>query len=76
VFVLSASNNLIAPSLSISLPVLSENEMKCHVLLQQRFSNMRDEFDSSASDNSIAPLTPRLFPVLSENEMKQQVSYL
>jgi hypothetical protein len=48
-FVLSASDNLAAPSLSILLPVLSENELKRQVLLLQRLSLVRDEFELSAS---------------------------
>jgi hypothetical protein len=47
---LSASDNLIAPSSPILLPVLNENEMKQHVL-PPRLSEVRDEFDLSASAN-------------------------
>jgi hypothetical protein len=50
VFDLSASNNLIAPSLPILLTVWSENKMKQQVLLL-RSSKVRCEFDLSASDN-------------------------
>jgi hypothetical protein len=50
-FDLSASDNLAAPAVPISLPVLSENEMKQQVLLQ-RLRVVRDEFDLRISDNS------------------------
>jgi hypothetical protein len=75
VFVLSASDNLIAPSLPMSQPLLSENEMKQKGLLLSMESVARDEFDWSASDNLIAPSSPMLLPALSENHTKQQICY-
>jgi hypothetical protein len=69
VFDLSASDNWMAPSLPILLPVLSENEMKRKFLLLIS-SDVRVEFDVSARDNLVAPLEPILFPLLSENEIK------
>jgi hypothetical protein len=69
-FDLSASDNLVAPSVLMRFPVLSENEMK-QQLLQLRPSEVRDVFDLSASDNLVAPLLPILLPALSENEMTQ-----
>jgi hypothetical protein len=66
-FDLIASDNLITPSLSMLLPVLSENEMKQQQLLL-RLSFVRDEFDLSASDNWMAPSLPIRLPVLSENK--------
>jgi hypothetical protein len=48
VFDLSASDNLIAPSSPILLPVLSENEMKQQVLLPLRLREVRVVFDLSA----------------------------
>jgi hypothetical protein len=73
-FDLSASANLMAPSLPILLPVLSENQMKQQAVLL-RSSSVRVEFDRSASDNLKAPSLPIILPILSENEMKQQVCY-
>jgi hypothetical protein len=66
VFTLSASENLIAPSLPISLSVWSENETsQTNNLLPPILSKVRDEFDSGQI----------LISALSENEMKQQVCY-
>jgi hypothetical protein len=62
---LSASDNLTTASLPISLPVMSENEMKQQVL-QLRSSKVRDEFDLSASNNWTAPSVLILLSVLSE----------
>jgi hypothetical protein len=76
VFTLSASENLIAPSLPISLSVWSENETsQTNNLLPPILSKVRDEFDLSASANLVAPSGPILISALSENEMKQQVCY-
>ena len=75
VFDLSASNNLIAPSLPIVLPVLSENEMKQWVL-QLRSSEVIDELDLSTLDNSSTSVVQILLSVLSENETKEQVHYI
>jgi hypothetical protein len=61
VFDLSASANLQTSSLPISLPVLSENEMKSTSLLLLRMSEVRDEFNLSASDNLVAPSSPISF---------------
>jgi hypothetical protein len=72
VFDLSASSNLIAPSLPIVLSVLSENQMNQQVLLLLRLREVRDEFDLSASDNSIAPSVSILLPVLSEYGMNNK----
>jgi hypothetical protein len=71
---LSASINLIAPSLSIAFSVLSENQLKASLLLK-RIRLVSDVFDLSASYNGIASAVLILFPVLVENEMKQQVCY-
>jgi hypothetical protein len=73
---LSASDNSITPSSPIPLPVLSENEMKQHVL-QVRSSEVSDEFDFlSSSDNMIAPSVPMSFTVWSENETKHLMFYI
>jgi hypothetical protein len=61
VFVLSASDNMIAPSLPSPFLV--------------RSSEVRDMFIVSASDNLTTPSTPIPFPEMSENEMRQQVCY-
>jgi hypothetical protein len=55
---LSASDNLIVPSLPILFPVLCENEYEANSQLQQRLRSVRDVFDLSASDNLIIPLSP------------------
>jgi hypothetical protein len=64
-FNLSASDNLVAPFLPISLTVRSENEIKGICRLRLRSSEVRDEFDLSASDNLIAPLLPILLSIRS-----------
>jgi hypothetical protein len=70
-FDLSASAKSVASSGPMLLPVLNENENEW-LLLLQRSSDRRVEFDLSASDNLVAPL-PIQLPVLNEeNEMKQQ----
>jgi hypothetical protein len=75
VFDFSAADNLIAPSSSMLLSVLSENENETS-LLPLRSSEVRDVFDLSTSDKAIAPSLPILrLSALSENEMKQQVCY-
>jgi hypothetical protein len=71
-FDLSASANLEDPSALISLPVLSENEMKQKSVLLPRLRFARCELDLSSSDNLMAPSLPILLPVLSEKETKQQ----
>jgi hypothetical protein len=70
-FALSASDNLVAPSLPMLLPVLSENEMKQQVtLLPLRSSDSRDECNLSASKNTV-PCLPKLLSTIYQNEMKQ-----
>jgi hypothetical protein len=56
-FDLSASDNLIAPSLPILFSVLSENDMKASVL-PKSLSEVRDEFNLSVSDNLATPSLP------------------
>jgi hypothetical protein len=63
VFDTSASDNLITPSLPMSLAVLSENEMKMSKL-HRRLSSVRDEFDLSASNNLITRSGPMSLSVL------------
>jgi hypothetical protein len=64
-FDLSASANLVSPSLPILFAVFSENEMKQSLLLA-RSSEVSDVFDFSASDNLIAPSSPILLSVQTE----------
>jgi hypothetical protein len=71
---LSASDNLVAPSVPIS-SVLSENEHKALRVLLLRTRDVRDVFNLSASDNWIIPSLSMLLSVLSEHEMKQQICY-
>jgi hypothetical protein len=66
-FSLSASDNLIAPSVWILLTVLCEKGNEEQVL-HLRLSQVRDVFDMSASDNLEAPSLPIPFPVLSEKK--------
>jgi hypothetical protein len=61
-FDLSASDNLITPSLPIAFSVLSENDMYQRVL-PLKSSEMRDVFNLSTLDNLIAPFVPILLPV-------------
>jgi hypothetical protein len=70
-FNMSTSDNLIAPSLLILLPVLSENHMKSQVL-PLRLRKARDEFNASAPGNLIVPSSPILLSELSEYEMKHK----
>jgi hypothetical protein len=74
VFDLSASDNLVIPSLRIPLSMFSENETET-TIIHLRPSDVKDEFDSSASDNLITPSSPMSLTELSENEMNQQLGY-
>jgi hypothetical protein len=70
---LSASDNLMAPSVPSLSPVLSENEMKQQVLLMRQ-TDARDEFNWSASDSLVAPSPLTSLSVLSENQTRQYVT--
>jgi hypothetical protein len=71
---LSASDNFIAPSIPISLPLLNENEIN-QKALPKRLSSVRDVFEMSASDSLVAPLVPIRLSVLNETQMKQLFCY-
>jgi hypothetical protein len=65
-FDLSASDNLITPSLPI---LLSVSEWECNEATSKlllRSSEVSDEFDLSASNNLTAPSVQMLFTVLSK----------
>jgi hypothetical protein len=67
---LSAADNLIIPSIPISLTiVLSENQTQQLILLQPRSREVRAACDLSTSENLIASLVPSRFAVLRENEI-------
>jgi hypothetical protein len=74
VFDLSPLDNSRAPLNPILLTVSSENELK-QVLLQLRWSVVRDMFDLRVSNNFIAPLLPIQLPVFVLRRVKQQVCY-
>jgi hypothetical protein len=71
VFDLSASDNLIIPSLPMRFTELIENENEATSMLPLRSSEARDECDLSASANLIAPSLPILLTLLSEYKMKK-----
>jgi hypothetical protein len=73
-FDLSASDNLMTPSLPSLFAVLSENQMK-QQNLPLRLRDVRDVLDLIASDKLIAPSAPMLFSAVSENEMAIEIRY-